>query len=73
MTLKKVLAGLRKKYDLEEIHIITPSKVVFSASIEKWDTTSMIFHKMKVEKVEITNRMIFNDRKVFFFIPEIEL
>lgn len=75
MKLKNVLAGLKKEYDIEELNIITPTKVLFSAPIEKWDNMDFYYLRLKkkVEEAEITNRMIFNSRKAFLFVPEIEL
>ena len=76
MKLKNVLAGLEKEHDLKEINIITPSRVIVSMTLDQWknvDDLYLLRHKTKLEKTEIENRMIFNGRKAFFFISEIEL
>ena len=74
MKLKKVLAGLRKEYRIDEIHIITPTRVIFSAPITRWDTMDFCYLRFKqtIEETEITNRML-HSTKAFLFIPEIEL
>lgn len=74
MKVKNVIKGLEKQYALEEITIITPSKVVFSGKMEQWKATSvdMILYKKAVENSEVDNRMMFNNRKAFIFIPELD-
>ena len=74
MKVKNVIKGLLKEYALEEINIITPSKIAFSGRYEQWKATSvdMIFHKKAIENCEVINRMMFNNRKAFIFIPEID-
>lgn len=74
MKVKNVLKGLIKQYDLQEINIITPQCVEFSGTLDGWKatTTDMILHKRKIEESEVTNRMIFNNRKAFIFINEID-
>lgn len=74
MKVKNVLKGLLKEYDLEEINIITPSKVVFSGRYDHWKMTSLdlIWLKKKIDESEVVNRMIFNHRKAFIFIPELD-
>ena len=75
MKLKNVLAGLKKEYDLKEINIITPSRVIASMTLEQWENVDpcLLRHKRKLEETEIENRMIFNGKKAFLFISEIEL
>ena len=70
MKLKNVLRGLLREYDLEEVNIIGKDKVIFSGSIDAWKETSvdMILYKKAVENAEVTNRMIFNNRKAFIFV-----
>lgn len=72
MKVKNVIKGLSRQYELEEINIITPSKVVFSGKYEQWKETSvdMILYKKTVENCEVIDRMMFNKRKAFIFIPE---
>lgn len=73
MKVKNVLKGLIKQYELQEINIITPTKVIYSGTVFGWTTTTvdMILYKEKVERSEVKNRMIFNNRKAFIFIDEI--
>lgn len=73
MKVKNVINGLFKEYILEEINIITPSKVVFSGSYNQWKNTSidMMWYKKAIENSEVDNRIMFNNRKAFIFIPEI--
>ena len=70
MKLKNVLKGLRNKFDIEEIHILTASSVVFSGTVEKWDNTEqeLLEYKYKLENADVVNRMMFNGRKAFIFI-----
>lgn len=73
MKVKNVIKGLLKEYALEEITIITPSKVAFSGNYNQWKTTSvdMVLYKREIENSEVVNRMIFNNRKAFIFIADI--
>ena len=73
MKVKKVLAGLQQEYDLEEIHIITPTKVVYSGTVKEWVAASveMALYKKQIENLEVVDRMMFNGRKAFLFVPEI--
>lgn len=73
MTVRNVLKGLMNKYRLEEINIIQPDKVVYSGTVDGWKTTSvdMILYKKEIEKCEVFDRLIFNNRKAFLFIAPI--
>lgn len=73
MKVKKVLAGLQKEYELEEINIISPTKVIYSGTLTGWKATEvdMILYKKQVENLEVLDRMMFNRRKVFLFVPDI--
>ena len=73
MKVKKVLAGLRQQFALDEINIISPTRVIYSGTVQGWVATDvdMILYKKQVENLEVTNRMIFNRRKAFLFVPEI--
>ena len=70
---KNLIKGLKSQYTLEEIHIITPTRVVFSGDYSQWKATSvdMILYKQAVENCEVINFMTFNNRKAFIFIPEV--
>jgi hypothetical protein len=73
MTVKNVLKGLQQKWNLEEIHIISPTKVLYSGSLDQgWNNTStdMLPHKKQVENLEVVDRLMFNGRKAFLFVPE---
>lgn len=74
MKVKKVLAGLQKEYALEEINIISPTKVIYSGSVNGWNATDvdMILYKRQVENLEVTDRMMFNRRKAFLFVPNVD-
>lgn len=74
MKVKNVINGIKKQFEIEELNIITPSKVIYSGSLLGWTFTDvdMICYKQKVEKLEVVNRMIFNNKKLFLFVPEIE-
>lgn len=72
---KNVLKGLLRQYKLEEINIISPEKVIYSGSPDGWTATDvdMILYKRAVENLEVTDKMLFNNRKVFLFVPEPEV
>ena len=74
MIVKNVLKGLQQKWDLEEINIISPTKVIYSGTVKGWVATNvdMILYKKRVENLEVTNRMMFNGRKAFLFVTEID-
>ena len=76
MKLKNVLKGLQAKYDLQEINIIslTESKVYYSGSVKGWAETEvdMILLKKKIENCEVIDKIIFNNKKAFLFIPPID-
>ena len=74
MKVKNVIKGLLREYSLEEINIITPERVVFSGNYLQWKETSvdMILYKKAIQNCEVTARMMFNNRKAFIFIPELD-
>lgn len=74
MKVKYVIKGLLREYALEEINIITPERVVFSGNYSQWKETSvdMILYKKAIENCEVIDRMIFNHKKAFLFIPELD-
>lgn len=74
MKVKNVLAGLQKQYALEEINIISPTKVIYSGTLTGWKATDvdMILYKRKVENLEVIDRMMFNGRKAFLFVPDVD-
>lgn len=55
MKVKNVINGMTKYYALDEINIITPSKVIFSGKYEQWKATDvdMILYKKVVENSEV--------------------
>lgn len=74
MKVKSVIKGLLKEYDLEEVNIISTTKVIFSGSPAMWKATDvdMILYKKQVMNLEVINRMMFNRRKAFIFVPDID-
>lgn len=70
MTVKRVLRGLISYYNIEEVHIISPERVIFSGSVVAWNKTvaDMANYKRIVEGMEVKKRLIFNGRKAFIFI-----
>ena len=76
MKVKNVINGLIKKYDLREINIISPveDRVYYSGSLDNWKGTSvdMILLKKEIENAEVTQRIMFNNRKAFIFIPPLK-
>lgn len=72
MKVKNVVKSLLKEYNLEEINIITPNKVVFSGDYLHWAETDidMLLYKKAIENCEVIDRMLFNNRKAFLFIAE---
>lgn len=76
MKVKNVIKGLRQKYDLQEINIISPaeSKVYFSGSIDNWEATAdcLLSLKKQVENSEVFERIMFNGRKAFIFISPLD-
>lgn len=74
MKVKNVLKGLIKEYNLQEINIIEPERVIYSGTVDGWKATSidMILYKNKIEDKEVYNKIIFNNRKAFIFIEPIE-
>lgn len=75
MKVKKVLQGLQKQYDLEEVNIICLSegRVYYSGPVAEWKVASvdLITLKQKIENTEVSDRIIFNRRKAFLFISPI--
>ena len=70
---KNVIRGLQREYDLQEINIIsqTESKVYYSGTVDGWKATSvdLILLKSEIENSEVVDRIMFNNRKAFIFIP----
>lgn len=73
MKVKNVLKGLLQKYDLQEINIIEPERVIYSGTVDSWKATDvdMILYKKKIEETEVADKLIFNNRKAFIFIAPI--
>lgn len=73
MKVKNIIKGLVSQFDLEEINIISPTQVIFSGPFSAWECpdTDIMPWKWLLEECEVTNRMIFNNKKVFLFIKEI--
>ena len=73
MKVKNVIRGLQREYDLQEINIIsqTESKVYYSGTVDGWKATSvdLILLKREIENSEVDDRIMFNNRKAFIFIP----
>ena len=74
MKVKNVIKGLVEKYELEEINIIEPNRVVYSGSVNGWRETSidMLLYKKKIENQEVEHKIIFNNRKAFIFTAPID-
>ena len=76
MKVKNVIKGLQQKFDLEEINIISTSesKVYYSGTVTGWKETSvdLILLKKKIENAEVIDRIMFNGRKAFLFIPPLD-
>lgn len=74
MKVKNVIKGLLSQYNLEEINIISTDRILFSGKYENWKTPDldMTLFKKQVENLEVMNKMIFNNRKAFIFVPEID-
>ena len=72
MKVKNVINGLMQKYSLEEINIIqlSENKVIYSGSVDGWKATelNMILSKKTVESMEVSERIMFNNRKAFIFV-----
>lgn len=75
MKVKNVIRGLQREYDLQEINIISQaeSKVYYSGTVDGWKATSvdLILLKREIENSEVVDRIMFNSRKAFIFIPPI--
>lgn len=73
MKVKNVLRGLQRQYDLQEINIISQaeSRVYYSGPVDGWNATDvdMILLKKEIENLEVIDKIIFNNRKAFIFIP----
>ena len=74
MKVKNVIKGLKKEYNLEEINIIATSKVLYSGSLDgfAYPEIDMILFKKQVENLEVIDRMMFNGRKAFIFVPDLD-
>lgn len=73
MKFKNVLKGLQQKYNIEEINVISTSKVIYSGTLEGWKNTEpdMLHYKKQVENLEVIDHMMFNNRKAFLFVPDV--
>lgn len=73
MKVKNVLKGLFQKYELSEINIIEPDRVIYSGTVDGWKATTvdMILYKKEIENTEVAHKIIFNNRKAFIFIAPI--
>ena len=62
-----------QRYDLSEINIIEPSRVIYSVTVDGWKAPSvdMILYKKEIENTEVAHKIIFNNRKAFIFIAPI--
>ena len=73
MKVKNVIRGLQREYDLQEINIISQaeSKVYYSGTMDGWKATDIDLNplKRKIENSEVVDRLMFNNRKAFIFIP----
>ena len=74
MKVKNVIKGLMQKYELEEINIIEPDRVIYSGPVNGWRETAidMVLYKKKIETQEVEHKIIFNNRKAFIFIAPID-
>ena len=75
MTVKNVLKGLARQYDLEALRILTPTRVLFSGPVERWEATAseqpcMLPFKRQVEAMQVANRIMFHD-EAFIFVDEL--
>lgn len=75
MKVKNVIRSLQREYDLQEINIISQaeSRVYYSGTVEGWKATDvdLILLKRKIEDSEVVDRLMFNNRKAYIFIPPI--
>ena len=75
MKVKNVIRGLQREYALQEINIISQaeSKVYYSGTMDGWKATdiNLILLKREIEDSEVIDRIMFNNRKAFIFIPPI--
>lgn len=75
MKVKNVLQDLSREYNLEEISIISlaESKVYYSGSLNGWKATELplILLKKEIENSEVVDRIMFNNRKAYIFIPPV--
>lgn len=73
MKVKNVIRGLQREYDLQEINIISQaeSRVYYSGTVDGWKATGvdLILLKKQIENTEVVDRIMFNGRKAFLFIP----
>ena len=70
LKVKNVIKGLKAKYDLQEIHIIDETKVIYSGPLSGWNNTDvdMIVYKHRVENMEVLQKLLFNHKKAFIFV-----
>ena len=75
MKVRNVIRGLQSEYNLQEVNIIsqTETKVYYSGTVDGWNSTDvdLILLKRKIENSEVINKIMFNNRKAFIFIPPI--
>ena len=75
MKVKNVIKGICREYDLEEINIISQAegKVYYSGSLDGWKATELplMLLKKEIENAEVVDRIMFNNRKAFIFIPPV--
>ena len=75
MKVKNVIRGLQREYDLQEINIISQaeSRVYYSGPVDGWKApdVGLILLKKQIENTEVVDRIMFNGRKAFLFIPPI--
>ena len=76
MVVKNVIKGLLRKYDLQEISIISQaeSKVYFSGTVDQWNATAecLVPLKKQVEETEVLERIMFNGIKAFVCIAPLD-
>ena len=70
MKVKNVIKGLKTRYNLEEINVISSERVIYSGPLNKWVETEpcMIVFKREIENKEVTKSLMFNGRKAFLFV-----
>lgn len=75
MTVKNVIRGIRREYDPQELNIISLDEgtVYFSGDPAGWDDAEgyLLRLKTEIDRAPVLNRIMFNHRKAFIFIPPI--